>query len=56
MFKTHLGLRDSVKKLMNESGWGFMGRGLGSNVTAVAFPIAMTIFFTDLLMERNGKL
>lgn len=56
MFKTDEGLRATFNKLMKESGWGFMARGLTSNMTAVAFPIAMTIFLTDVLMERNGKL
>lgn len=56
MFKTDLGLTDTFNKLMKESGWGFMGRGLTSNMTAVAFPIAMTIFLTDVLMEKKGKL
>lgn len=56
MFKTDEGLRATFNKLMKESGWGFMARGLTSNMTAVAFPIAMTIFLTDVLMERSGKL
>lgn len=38
---------------MQESGWSFMARGLTSNMTAVAAPIAMTIFLTDLLMSTK---
>jgi DNA-binding IclR family transcriptional regulator len=53
MFKTDLSLTNTCKKLYRENGWAFMGRGLASNVTAVAAPIAMTIFFTDLLMSMK---
>ena len=49
MFKTDLGLVDACKKCFREERWGFMGRGLASNVTAVAIPIAITIFTTDIL-------
>lgn len=55
MFKTDLGITATFKKLMKEDGWAFMGRGLTSNMTAVAMPIAMTIFFTDLLMTGKNK-
>jgi len=51
MFKTDLSLVKTYQKLMQESGWAFMARGLASNTTAVAMPIAMTIFFTDALIE-----
>ncbi len=53
MFKTDLPLRATCRKLMSEEGWAFMGRGLTSNMTAVAMPIAMTIFLTDLLMSTK---
>ncbi len=53
MFKTDLSLSGSFRKLMKEDGWAFMGRGMTSNCTAVAIPIAMTIFITDLLMSMG---
>lgn len=49
MFKTDLGLTTTVKQLYKEQGWAFMSRGMTANVTAVAIPIALTIFFTDML-------
>jgi hypothetical protein len=49
MFKTDLGLSAADRKLMTESGWAFMLRGMAPNCTAVAIPIAITIFFTDVL-------
>eukprot|EP00605_Chrysophyceae_sp_TOSAG23-4_P002936 GSChrysophyteH1.ASY1.ANO1.3232.1 assembled CDS len=52
MFKTDLGLAATYRKLMSEQGLGFMFRGMAPNCTAVAIPIAITIFFTDLL-ERS---
>lgn len=53
MFKTDLGLTETTKKLLKEDGWAFMARGISSNMTAVAAPIAMTIFITDLLMSNK---
>jgi Mitochondrial carrier protein len=53
MFKTDLGLTATYKKLMKEEGWRFTIRGMASNVTAVAIPIAMTIFMTDVLISYN---
>lgn len=55
MFKTDLSLSDTFKKLMKEDGWAFMGRGINSNMTAVAIPIALTIFVTDLLMSNKNQ-
>jgi hypothetical protein len=49
MFKTDLGLSETYRKLMREEGWAFMARGMASNCTAVAIPIAVTIFMTDML-------
>lgn len=49
MFKTDLSLMNTFKKCLKEEGWSFMARGLAPNVTAVAIPIAMTIFTTDIL-------
>lgn len=48
MFKTDLGLRQTFDKVLKEEGWAFMGRGIASNMTAVAIPIAITIFMTDV--------
>jgi len=50
-FKTHAGLRDTVKSLWNELGLGFLSRGLGKNMIAVALPVGCTIFFTDALIQ-----
>ena len=57
MFKTDLGLSATYKKLMKEEGAAFMFRGMASNCTAVAIPIAVTIFVTDLLnsMARQQR-
>ncbi len=54
MFKTDLSLADTVKKVLRDEGWSFMGRGMTSNLTAVAIPIAITIFMTDLLKSMNS--
>lgn len=51
MFKTDLSVFDAFRKLVKEEGWAFATRGLTSNVTAVAIPIAMTIFVTDILQS-----
>lgn len=48
MFKTDLGLSATYKRLIQEYGMSFMWRGMASNCTAVAIPIAVTIFFTDM--------
>ena len=51
MFKTDLGVRSTLQKLMHEEGWRFMIRGISNNVVAVAAPLALTIFFTDVLIS-----
>jgi len=48
MFKTDLSLIQSHQKLMREHGLGYMARGVTSNTAAVAIPIAVTIFLTDV--------
>jgi hypothetical protein len=53
MFKTDLGLKDSFSKLVKEEGASFMLRGMTANMTAVAFPLATTIFMTDMLMSTK---
>lgn len=55
MFKTDLGIVPTVKNLMNKEGFSFMSRGMTSNLTAVAIPIAVTIFMTDVLMGLKDK-
>lgn len=50
-FKTHEGLRLTVRNLWHNEGWSFLGRGLGKNMIAVAMPVGMTIFFTDLFIQ-----
>jgi len=49
MFKTDMGLVSTFKTLLKTEGWMFMARGMAPNVTAVAIPIAITIFTTDIL-------
>ncbi len=56
MFKTDLGLVDSVKKLIKEEGWTFGARGMASNMFAVAIPIAITIFLTDIFSSWKKEL
>lgn len=53
MFKTELSLVGTFKHVMKQEGWAFMYRGISSNMTAVAIPIAITIFMTDVLISRN---
>ncbi|KAG7337946.1 mitochondrial carrier protein [Nitzschia inconspicua] len=50
-FKTHQGIRATVKSLWNELGFGFLTRGLGKNMIAVALPVGCTIFFTEALIQ-----
>ena len=50
MFKTDLGLLTTCRNLLKQEGWAFMSRGMTSNMTAVAIPIAVTIFTTDILI------
>lgn len=51
MFKTDLPMGKTLSKLLREEGWAFMGRGMAANTTAVALPVAMTIFLTDVLID-----
>eukprot|EP01034_Spumella_vulgaris_P023995 gene23995-30282_t len=53
MFKTDLDLIPTFKKLLKEDGWAFCARGIASNTTAVAIPIAVTIFMTDLFVSNK---
>ena len=55
MFKTDLSLTKTVSKLVNEEGSKFTMRGIGPNMTAVAIPIALTIFLTDILRSVKRR-
>ena len=56
MFKTDLSVGESLQKLIREEGSGFLSRGLGKNLIAVAVPIAITIFSTDSLVRaKEGR-
>lgn len=57
MFKTHLGLTATVRRLHQELGLAFLWRGVGKNTVAVAIPVACTIFLTDafIAMSTGGK-
>jgi len=50
MFKTDGGLVQTYKAIKKKEGWAFMWRGMASNLTAVALPIAVAIFVTDILV------
>jgi len=56
MFKTDQSLPKVFKNVLKNEGWAFMKRGLASNLTAVAFPLAVAIYATDvLLLLKNGS-
>lgn len=52
-FKTEAGLRVTIRQLWNEMGIMFMTRGLMKNMVAVAMPVGMTIFFTDMFVQYS---
>jgi len=54
-FKTDKGLTETTVALYREMGWGFGARGLGKNMVAVALPIGLTIFCTDLLIQLSQQ-
>lgn len=56
MFKTDQGLGDTLRRLWREEGYRFMLRGIASNTTAVAIPVAMTIFMTDVFVSIKHSL
>ena len=43
MFKTDLSVGDTLRKLLREEGAGFLTRGMGKNMVAVALPIAVSV-------------
>lgn len=51
MFKTNESLVATIKRLVNETGYGFCTRGMAKNMVAVAIPVGCTIFFTDALIQ-----
>ena len=51
MFKTDLGVGETLAKLRREEGLSFALRGMNKNLVAVAIPIAVTIFLTDVLVR-----
>ena len=55
MFKTNMGLSDTVKHLWKEMGSSFLSRGLVKNLVAVSIPVAFTIFFTDLFVNSSAQ-
>jgi len=55
MFKTDLSLTNTFRKVLKEEGWAFTTRGITSNITAVAIPIAITIFMTDVLLSTKKQ-
>jgi Mitochondrial carrier protein len=52
-FKTHEGLVKTTTALYREMGIGFMARGLGKNMIAVALPVGCTIFFTEAFIQYS---
>ena len=54
MFKTDLSMTQTLKKLQREEGVNFMGRGIGKNLVAVAIPIAVAIFMTDVFVNLSS--
>ncbi|GBG28388.1 Mitochondrial thiamine pyrophosphate carrier 1 [Hondaea fermentalgiana] len=67
MFKTDLGLFDTVRKLRTDelarrpnasspflASMGWVTRGLGSNLVAVSVPITLTIFLTDFFIRMES--
>ena len=51
MFKTNESLVATIRRLVNETGYGFTTRGMAKNMVAVAIPVGCTIFFTDALIQ-----
>ena len=41
--------------MRRKGGWSFIYRGMASNMTAVAIPIAITIFMTDILVGLKER-
>jgi len=54
-FKTHQGIVRTTQQLWNRMGLSFLVRGLGKNLVAVAMPVGMTIFFTDVFIQLSSS-
>jgi hypothetical protein len=55
MFKTDHSLTQCFSSLRRAHGWGFVYRGVSSNMVAVTIPVATTIFFTDILVSLKDN-
>merc|ERR1712087_204365 len=55
MFKTEEGTMQTIRRLVKHEGVAFMHRGMGRNLIAVAAPIGMTIFLTDMIAELRAQ-
>ncbi|KAL9190801.1 hypothetical protein ACHAXT_000507 [Thalassiosira profunda] len=53
MFKTNLGLVETIRHLHRELGYSFLVRGMAKNLVAVSIPVASTIFFTDAFIQSG---
>ncbi len=51
MFKTNKPLLETIRLLHQQTGYGFLSRGMTKNMIAVAIPVGCTIFFTDALIQ-----
>jgi len=51
MFKTNESLPKTIRRLINDTGFSFITRGMTKNMIAVAIPVGCTIFFTDVLIQ-----
>jgi len=54
-FKTNQKLFRTVRTLYADMGLQFLVRGLGKNMIAVALPVGMTIFCTDMLISMSQE-
>jgi hypothetical protein len=52
-FKNNASIRDTTRQLWREMGVSFLARGMGKNLIAVAMPVGMTIFFTDVFVHMS---
>lgn len=55
MFKTNMGLIETVQHLNQTQRLDWMTRGMTKNLIAVAIPIGCTIFFTDALIQYSSS-
>jgi hypothetical protein len=55
MFITEEGMVPCLKRMTQEQGFKWFGRGLAKNMVAVALPVASTIFLTDRFIEMAAE-